>query len=448
MKRFIEAELIRWKDVEFRKPLLLRGARQVGKTYVARKLGKQFSSFVEINFESQPNARLIFEKDLDAKRIIRDLSLFTRMQIIPGKTLLFLDEVQSAPNVITALRYFYEHIPELHVIAAGSLLDFAIEQVGVSVGRVESLYLYPMSFLEFLFAIEGKILVQEILSHAIDEPITEPIHNKILSILGEYVAIGGMPEVVKCWAKTKDPSRCFSLQHALIDTYRQDFSKYAKKLQIKYVDILFNNIPQQLGKKFKYSHIEGNYRKRELSPSLDLLITAGVAHKVIHSSGQGIPLGANIDPQCFKVIFLDIALSQAILGLDLESWFLNPMNQFVNKGEIVEALIGQEILAYSNYHSKKQLHYWERNSPSSTAEIDYLVQKGEKIIPIEVKSGHGKSLKSLHLFFDSHPKTPFGFRFSTHNYSKHNNIYSYPLYAAIKPLLDISETVRKMLLSL
>ena len=254
MKRLIETELISWKDARFRKPLLLRGARQVGKTFVAQQLGKQFSSFVEINLEKQPDARMIFEKDLDARRIMRDLSLFARQPIVPGETLLFIDEIQITPNAITALRYFYEQIPELHVIAAGSLLDFAVEQVGIPVGRVESLYLYPMSFLEFLLSMKNDILVQEILSHQAEEPLSEPVHNKILSILGEYIAIGGMPGVVQCWIETKDPSRCFALHHALIDTYRQDFVKYAKKNQIKYVDVIFNNLPQQLGKKFKYSN--------------------------------------------------------------------------------------------------------------------------------------------------------------------------------------------------
>lgn len=429
MKRFIDKELSDWKDVKLRRPLLLRGARQVGKTYAVRQLGKQFASFIEINLESQPDARIIFEKDLDAQRIVRDLSLFTRKQIIPGQTLLFIDEIQATPSAITALRYFYENIPELHVIAAGSLLDFAVENVGIPVGRVESLYVYPMSFLEFLLSTENDLLVQEILSHQVEEPISEPVHNKILSILGEYLAIGGMPGVVECWKETKDPSRCFALHHSLIDTYRQDFAKYAKKFQIKYVDAIFTNIPQQLGKKFKYSSIDGDYRKRELVPALDLLITAGIAHKVIHSSGNGIPLGANIDPECYKIIFLDIALSQAILGLDLESWFLNPMQQFVNKGELVEAFVGQEILAYANAHAKKQLFYWQRNAPSSNAEVDYLIQKGEKIIPIEVKSGSGKTLRSLHSFLESHPQTPLGIRFSTQNYSRHENIESFPLYA-------------------
>jgi len=437
MKRLIDAELLAWKDAKFRKPLLLRGARQVGKTYAAQQLGKQFQSFVQVNLESQPEARMIFEKDLDAKRIMRDLSLFATLPIIPGETLLFIDEIQITPNAVTALRYFYEQIPQLHVIAAGSLLDFAIEQIGIPVGRVESLYMYPLSFTEFLLSMNLDVLVQEILSHPAEEPISTPIHNKILSLLGEYIAIGGMPGVVECWIETKDPSRCFALHHALIDTYRQDFVKYAKKHQIKYVDIVFNSIPQQLGRKFKYSSIEGDYRKRELSPALDLLTTAGIAHKVTHSSGQGLPLGATIDPQCYKVTFLDVALSQALLGLELEAWFLNPMQQFVNKGELVEALIGQELLASANPHSKSQLYYWQRNAPSSTAEVDYLVQVGEKIIPIEVKSGTGTTLRSLHAYLEGHSNAPVGVRLSTQNYSQHDNIKSLPLYAisALRALL-------------
>ena len=429
MKRFIEKDLIQWKDAQFRKPLLLRGARQVGKTYVARKLGEQFTSFIEVNLESQPEAKLIFEKDLDAQRITRELSLFTGKSIVPGKTLLFIDEIQTIPQAVTALRYFYEQIPELHVIAAGSLLDFAVEQVGIPVGRVESLYVYPMSFLEFLLATENDVLVKEIVSHHVEEEISEPVHNKLLALLGEFLAIGGMPGVVECWRKTKDPARCFALHHSLIDTYRQDFSKYAKKFQIKYIDSIFNNIPQQLGRKFKYSNIDGDYRKRELAPALDLLVTAGIVHKVFHSSGQGIPLGANVDSECYKVIFLDVALSQAVLGLDLEAWFLNPVQQFINKGELVESFVGQEILAYANSHAKKQLYYWQRNAPNSSAEVDYLIQKGELIIPIEVKSGSGTTLKSMYLFLESHTKSMLGIRFSTQNYSKHENIESIPLYA-------------------
>ncbi|MCF7799530.1 ATP-binding protein [Candidatus Babeliales bacterium] len=429
MKRFIDIELIAWKDAKFRKSLLLRGARQVGKTYAVKSFAKNFKSFAEINLETQPEARLIFERDLDAKRIMRDIALFLKIPIIPGETLLFIDEIQITPNAVTALRYFHEQIPDLHVVAAGSLLDFAIEQVGIPVGRVESLYMYPMSFIEFLLNLNYEIVVQEILSHKTEEQISEPVHNNLLSILAEYLAIGGMPGVVQCWIEDKDPIRCFALQNSLIDTYRQDFVKYAKKNQIKHVEVIFNSIPQQLGKKFKFSSIDGDYRKRELLPALDLLVTAGIAHKVMATSGQGIPLGANVDPKDYKIIFLDVALCQSLLGLDLEDWFLNPMQQFVNKGAIVESFVGQELLAYSSPHAKSQLYYWQRNMPSSTAEIDYLIQNGENIIPIEVKSGLGTTLKSLHLFLASHANSLYGIKFSTQNYSKYEKIYSYPLYA-------------------
>ena len=369
---------------------------------------------------------------------MRDLALFTRKQIIPGETLLFIDEIQMTPQAITALRYFYENIPDLHVIAAGSLLDFEIEKIGIPVGRVESLYVYPLTFIEFLLAMSDEHLVQEILSHTNMEPISKPVHTKILSILGEYLAIGGMPGVVRVWVDTKDPMRCFSLQHALLDTYRQDFRKYAKKHQIEYIDLVFNAIPQQLGKKFTYSKIEGDFRKRELAPALELLITAGIAHKITHSSGQGIPLGANSNPQAYKVIFLDIALTQALLGLDLEQWFLNPLQQFVNKGELIEAFVGQELLGYANPNARSQLYYWQRNAPSSTAEVDYLMQQGEAIIPIKIKSGSGTILRSLHLFLKDHPQSPYGIRFSSQNYSVFDTIKSLPLYA-VAAITNISK---------
>jgi len=434
MKRFVDEELNNWKNEKLRRPLLLRGARQVGKTFSVRKFGKKFESFVEINLEIRPDIKIIFEKDFDIQRILRNLSLISGKQIFPGKTLLFIDEIQASPAAITSLRYFYENLPDLHVIAAGSLLDFAIENIGIPVGRVESLYMYPMSFIEFLLAMGHDLLVQEILKYQLGEQISQAVHNKILSILGEYLAIGGMPGVVECWRDTKNPARCFSLQNSLIDTYRQDFSKYAKKFQIKYVDTIFNNIPAQIGKKFKYSVIDGDYRKRELAPALDLLITAGIAHKIISSHGQGLPLGAHVNFDAYKIIFLDVALCQVILGLDLEKWFLNPEQQFVNRGELLESFIGQEILAYSNFHTKKSLYYWQKNSQSSTAEVDYLVQVGEKIIPVEVKSGAGSTLKSLHMFLRDHTQSPYGIRFSTQNYSKFENIESWPLYAVAAAL--------------
>lgn len=428
MRRIVDHYLNHWMKGPRRKPLLLRGARQVGKTYAARHLGTKFASFVEINLELNLQARTVFAKDLDPHRIIRDLSIVAGQKIIPGKTLLFLDEIQVYPNILTALRYLYEMIPELHVIAAGSLLDFAIEQVGIPVGRVESLYIYPVSFIEFLA--QTPLLLQEVIDmdkHA----LSEVAHNKLLEILGYYLAIGGMPEVVHAWFQTNDPLIIDRIHHQLIDTYKQDFAKYAKKHQVKYVDTVFRAIPQQLGNKFKYARIEGEFRKRELAPALDLLDTAGVAHKIFSSSGQGIPLGAQADIQDYKVLFIDVGLTQASLGLNVADWFLHPLQAFVNKGELVEAFVGQEMLVYADPFKKQQLYYWHRQAKSSQAEVDYLMQKSNQIIPIEVKSGPGTALKSMRVFLDSHRSTPYGIRFSTHQYSTFETLRSYPLYAVM-----------------
>jgi len=200
---------------------------------------------------------------------------------------LFLDEVQAVPRAITALRYFYEMLPELHVIAAGSLLDFAIEQVGIPVGRVQSMYMHPLSFIEYLAADGNGLFINEIINHSPEQDISQMVHNKLLGLLGEYLALGGMPRSVQRWIDKKDPLGCAKVHSMLLDDYRQDFAKYARKLQIKYVELLFTHIPMQLGRKFKYSLIDGDYRKRELAPALDLLVTAGVAHKVIILQAKG-----------------------------------------------------------------------------------------------------------------------------------------------------------------
>ncbi|MBS1988667.1 ATP-binding protein [Candidatus Dependentiae bacterium] len=429
MKRLIDYYLNSWKSDPYRMPLLLRGARQVGKTFSVRKLGESFPKFVEINLEETPEARIIFEKNLDPDRMIAELSVITQKNIIPGSTLLFIDEIQVVPRAITALRYFYEKMPELHVVAAGSLLDFAIEQVGIPVGRVQSLYMFPLSFVEFLAALNHTVLLKEIIHHNPEQEMSTVVHDKALALVGDYLALGGMPQVVARWQASKEPLNCAKVHATILDSYRQDFEKYAKRLQIKYVESVFKHIPVQLGRKFKYTTVEGDYRKRELAPALDLLVAAGVVHKVFHSSGQGIPLGAQADPQDYKVIFLDIALAQTLLDLDISGWFLDPLAQFVNKGSLVEALVGQEMLAYESPHAKKNIYYWHRESRGSEAEIDYLIQLNNEIIPLEVKSGSGKTLKSLQLFLESHMSTEYGIRISTNNYSEYQKIKSLPLYA-------------------
>jgi predicted AAA+ superfamily ATPase len=430
-KRLIDFHLNKWKNDPYRKPLLLRGARQVGKTFAIRKLGQQFKHFVEVNFEELEKAVAIFEKDLVPEIIIRDLSLLLKAPIIPGETLLFLDEVQQAPRAILALRYFYEKMPLLHVIAAGSLLEFAIEKVGVPVGRIEMLYMYPLSLVEYLVATGDTLIAKELIHHLPGIKMDEPVHSKILEKVGEYLSIGGMPEAVGRWIQTKDPASVLKVLQQIETTYRQDFEKYAKRAQIKYLEQLFRQIPHVVGAEFSYSAIHGEYRKRELHPALELLERANIIHIVRYSSSQGIPIGAGINFDIFKVIYLDIALCQAILGSDISIWFLNPLQGFENRGSIAEAFIGQELLCYSSPDTKAELHFWKRLEKSSQAEVDYVVQRREHIIPIEVKSGHGSTLRSLRLFLETHPKSKSGIRFSIHDYSIYEELDSRPLYAAV-----------------
>lgn len=447
MKRIVDAYLAQWKTDQNRKPLLLRGARQVGKTHAVRELGKTFDHYVEINFERNQRALAIFDNDksLDPKRVLQDIFVLSDEKIIPGATLLFFDEIQMAPRAITALRYFYEEMPELHVIAAGSLLDFAIEKTGIPVGRVRSLYMYPLSFIEFLTAL-GKKSVVELLLKSSNHASRSGIHEDLLDLVGKYLAVGGMPEAVNRWIETGNINECLMVHQDIIDTYQQDFGKYAKTSQINHVERVFSNIPHQLGGKFKYTVVEGDYRKRELAPALDLLRTAGIVHKIFHTAAQGIPLGAEVNLDCYKAMLMDVAINQKILGLETGSWILEPLKMFTNKGAVVEAFVGQEILAYADPRQKAQLYYWQRIAKSSTAEVDYLLQDQENIIPIEVKSGHGSTLRSIKMFLETHGSAPYGVRFSAQDYSVYDRIHSYPLYAVAQVALHNKEIVLKALL--
>ncbi len=451
MKRIVDAYLTQWKTDSDKKPLLLRGARQVGKTHAARELGKKFDHFVEINFERDQRMLAIFDNDksLDPKRIIQDIFAIDDKKIIPGSTLLFFDEIQNAPRAITALRYFYEEMPELHVIAAGSLLDFAIEKIGIPVGRVRSIYMYPLSFMEFLAATGNANVVEQLLEKE-NIVYSSGVHAILLDMVGKYLAVGGMPEAVNRWVTTSNINECLMVHQDIIDTYQQDFGKYARTSQIDHVERVFGSIPHQLGGKFKYTVIEGDYRKRELAPALDLLKTAGVVHKIFHTAAQGIPLGAEVDLDCYKAMLMDVAISQKVLGLETGSWILQPLEAFTNKGAIVEAFVGQEILAYADPRKRAQLYYWQRAAKNSTAEIDYLLQDQENIIPIEVKSGHGSTLRSLHFFLESHARSPYGIRFSAQNYSEYQKVHSYPLYVVAKVISkdnqEMAQAIQKLIL--
>lgn len=439
MKRTIDHFLLEWKNKHHRKPLLIRGARQVGKTHSVRELGKSFPQFIEINLETNQKARDVFIKDLDIKRIIVELSTLLNTELTPNTTLLFIDEIQQVPQAITALRYFYETMPDLHVIAAGSLLEFALEQVGAPVGRISFLHMYPLSFIEFLVALGHTRWAQLILA---DAPLFKELHDSLIDLVGLYLAIGGMPTAVNAW-KEKNISRSVKEAHSdLVLAYTQDFNTYARKHQIKYLSLVFNHAIEQLSNKFMYSRLS-DYRKREIEPAIELLEKAGIAYRVYRSSGQGIPIGAGMDLDDFKIIFLDVGLTQALLKFDIGSWILKPLETFINKGELVEAFVGQELLAYADPISRDQLFYWR--TTASDAEVDYLIQQQEIVVPIEVKAGKSVRIISMHRFFESHPRSTHGIRFWTESERTENNIHSYPLYAVVKPLLTSNEYLKEAL---
>lgn len=451
MKRIIDYFLREWKSSGTRKPLLLRGARQVGKTHAARNVGLTFESFVEINLETNKKAQALFEESLDVELIVVQLEAISGVKIIPGKTLLFLDEIQQVPQAITALRYFYEKMPSLHVIAAGSLLDFALEQVGAPVGRITTRYMYPLSFIEFLVAIGHRGWAKAIMKD--DAGILKYLHKDLIRLVATYIAIGGMPEAVSTWLKAKHPTGVKGVHLDLLYAYRKDFNKYAKKYQIKYLNLLFDEAFAQLCCKFIFA--KTGYQKREIAPALDLIDRAGIMYKIIRTAAQGIPLGAFADVQSFKLIFLDVGLMQALLKLDISHWFVDPLengnlylHKLVNKGNIIEAFVGQELLAYTLPLDKSQLFYWHREFRSSSAEVDYVIQLGQEVVPVEVKAGESLRIKSMHMFLESHPGSAYGIRFWSGGYAEESTLHSYPLYAVVKPLIDADEGMKAALYDL
>lgn len=441
MKRLINQDLMEWKSSNKRKSLILRGARQVGKTFSVRQFGKTYRDFYEVNLEKRRDLHSIFDKNLDPVRILRDLSIERGVLIRPRETLLFFDEIQACPQALLSLRYFYEEMPELHVIGAGSLLEFAIEQMGLPVGRVQTLTVFPMSFAEFLVA-KGQTLLLEAICEQANFP--KVVQDNAIQLLSEYFVIGGLPEIVASWVSQEQPLEVKDKLNTIVSTYQQDFEKYAKKSQLKYLNLLLQHIPLQIGKKFKFQGI-GEYRKRELAPCLELMEKAYIIHMIYHSSGQGTPLGAQADLGKYKVILFDVAVTQQLLGLNLKSWFLKPEEEFVNQGQLVESFIGQEMMAYSSPHMRNTLFYWQREVRGSEAEIDYLSIMNGDVIPIEVKAGKGSTLKSLHSFLSSHPKSPYGIKMSLAERSKFEKIVSIPLYAAFEIVEGGKERVQSLL---
>lgn len=424
MKRDRLKYLETWRNDPHRKPLLIRGCRQVGKSWLIREFAKQFDSFVEINFEKNKLIHPYFSADLNIDTILEKLSIYTHTKIEAGKTLLFFDEIQTCEGALQALRYFKEDRPDIHIIAAGSLLDFALNKLGIAVGRVQFMQLYPLSFAEYLTVL-GLQDLREFLFKQENDPI---ISQQLTEHLKNYLWLGGMPAVIDAWISDRDPVVCQKIQDEIIVSYQIDFHKYAKQHELTQVAKVFEAIPTTLGKKFIYSQVDEHSRVNVIKDALKLLETAGIAIPCYHTSAQHPPLGAMQNDKKFKVFYFDIGIAQRLLGLDIKQWLLNPL-RLSNQGEITEQFVAQEILAYADFHKQPKLFYWHREAKSSNAEVDFVVLKNGEIIPVEVKSGLKGSMRSLHSFLASHPNSKFGLKISTGPFSQQDNLIEIPLYA-------------------
>jgi len=430
INRKIDNDLLLWMRENNRKPLLLRGARQVGKSSAVRHLAEHFDYFLEVNFELNNEARDLFAKgDLSPFRLCQELAAIYQTPVIPGKTLLFFDEIQSSVPAISSLRFFYEEYNELHVIAAGSLLEFAFQEIpSFGVGRVRSMFMYPMSFSEFLIACNHQLLLQAIQKADCKNPLSESVHKKALELFKKHLIIGGMPEVVSVFVNGNDLLFCQRILDDLVISLRSDFTKYKKKVSTPQLSVVFDSVTAQTGKKFVYANISNDYSGRQLKEGVELLIMAGLVIPVVHSSANGIPLGAEIDNKKKKLLLLDTGVFQRLLGLPLSDLIISDDFSLVNKGNIAELFAGLEILKASSCYEKKNLYYWHRESKSSNAEVDFVIQCGRNIVPIEVKSGSKGAMQSMNLFLKE-KHALFGIRTSLENFGELPGVKIVPLYA-------------------
>ena len=432
LNRDIENQLNIWKEQEDRFPLLIRGARQVGKSSVIRQFGEKFQYYIELNLEQNVELRKVFDGNLDPHRICEELSLIYNTPIESGQTLLFIDEIQAFLPAISSLRFFYEQFPTLHVIAAGSLLEFALSELpSFGVGRVRSIFLYPFSFGEFLQAMGEKMLRESIQKAGPSKPLPDLVHQKALDLFKRFVIIGGMPKVVSYYVETGNLLKCREVLDDLVVSYQDDFAKYKKQVSSLMLREALKAVVAQNGNKFIYSKATSDLNRQQVKSCLELLTMAGLIYPVTHTSANGIPLGAETNTKFRKYIVFDSGIYQRILGLELSDILLKSDFNSINKGSIAELFVGLELMKIST--KRNELFFWQRETKNSQAEVDYLLQVNTSILPIEVKSGTKGSMQSLYLFLNE-KKLETGIRVSLENFGQYDKVLVYPIYAVVNLL--------------
>jgi len=431
MKRDIFLSLEQWKTSTRRKPLILNGARQVGKTYALKYFGKtSYENTIYLNFERNEQLAHFFEKTIDPIQIIQFLSIYAEEEIHPESTLIIFDEIQECPKALNSLKYFCEDANEYHVVAAGSLLGVkTANEKGFAVGKVNFLHLYPMSFFEFLSAIKHEKLRTFLEQISNFDPIPNTFHEMLIQTLKFYLFVGGMPEAVSEYAQSKNLSIVREIQHEILNAYEKDFGKHAPPQEMMKITAIWNQIHRQLSKenrKFIFSAIRQSARGRDYEYSIQWLIDAGLIHKNCMVETPKIPLSAYAETHTFKIFLLDVGLLGAQSGLSAHSIIEGDSLFTEFKGALIENFVAQELIA-----SRQQpLYYW---TSSGTAEIDFLVEQDHEIYPLEVKSGNSSKKKSLLVYEEKyHPKKLI--RTTPMNLKHDGDIYNYPLYLISKLL--------------
>lgn len=426
MKRLKYSELIKWKSSPKRKPLILEGARQVGKTFLVNQFAKnEYSDLVYLNFEHNPNLKSLFEESLDPHTILRNINLLTGKKAEANKSLIFFDEIQVLPVVLTSLKYFFEQAPEYHIIAAGSLLGVSInKQNSFPVGKVNFMRLYPMNFAEFLLARGNELLLNELNNKDDFYAIPEALHDKLNRELKTYLFLGGMPEVVQDYINNSDIVSAREIQKDILMAYQHDFSKYTSKSQTMKTAEFWKSVPYQISKenkKFKYKDVKKNARASTYEQTIEWLNSAGLINISYNVSTPKIPLSAYADYSKFKVFMLDTGLLGAMLDVSSEI-ILQPTAIFSEyNGAFIESFVASELKA-ANYEA---LFYW---TSKSEAEVDFIMQYSNTIIPLEVKSGMSRKLKSLKSYTDKY-SPDLAIRISPRNFSNADSFVNIPLYS-------------------
>lgn len=398
MRRSITEALHAWSDSPRRKPLVVRGARQVGKTWAISDFGRaRFSAVHAVDLEARRRWHRLFEGDLDARNIVAELEVVLGRRIVAGHDLLFFDEIQACPRALMALRYFHEQLPELHVVAAGSLLEFALGEYSFPVGRVQFLDVPPMTFAEFLWAL-GEDVAAEIVS-ATPAPQTAVAHEHLLELVRRYLFVGGMPEAVAAFVASGSLREAFAVQDELAVAYREDFGKYAGRADKDCLDGVLAGVARGVGGQVKYTRLVEGFDNRAIKRAFDLLSRARVIRPVRAASPAGPPLAASASQKRFKAILIDVGIMQRLCGLRSDIEYVRGDLLAVFRGALAEQFVGQELVAATG----GELYYWAREARGSTAEVDYLIEVGGRVKPIEVKAGPAGRLRSLRLLLDAYP---------------------------------------------